>query len=108
MLSPKARELLEIQRRKYLGSLQDKKARIGDCWAGVQASAWEAGEVDRLRTEIHRLAGSAGSYGLDDLGAIAQIVDRMLASDTDSAQQRFAIGGRIDELLEALDEVVID
>ena len=103
-LSPKARELLELQRQKYLGSLPGKQARINRYWSEVRSGGWHAGQLEKLRTEIHRLSGSAGSYGLDDLGAVAQKLDRMFSSGSDPAEHRSRIGRQINALLRALEE----
>ncbi len=104
MLSPKARELLELQRRKYLASLPAKKDRISGYWNDLLTRGWEASVADALKTEIHRLAGSAGSYGLERVGAVALGLDRLLAAGPGGGPDLPEIGRHIVELEKALDQ----
>ena len=94
MLSPRARELLEIQRRKYQDSLPQKKAAIEVGWEALETGGWTDAQFGRFKTEIHRLAGSAGSYGLDELGAAAMELDRLLVS-ADRSRARLPEIGRL-------------
>jgi len=80
-MSPRAMELLAAQQKKYLQSFPAKKERIEQCWEAIQHHGWTPELTAKLKTEVHRLSGSAGSYGLDDLSKAAQALDRHLALD---------------------------
>ena len=80
-LSPRARELLALQHKKYLQSLPDKKARISRRWSEIQRQGWSPELSARFKTEVHRLSGSAGSYGLDALGRAAHQLDLFLVDN---------------------------
>ena len=67
-LSPRAQELLALQQVKYLRSLPDKKARLEKAWNAIKHKGWKPNSEEALKMEVHRLSGSAGSYGLRSLG----------------------------------------
>jgi diguanylate cyclase (GGDEF)-like protein len=69
--------LLELQ-REYLASLP---ARLEELRTDVLALRDGApGAAGSLRTRLHRLAGSGGSYGFSELSAIARDGERWLAN----------------------------
>jgi HPt (histidine-containing phosphotransfer) domain-containing protein len=57
----------------------------------------------QLKSLVHRLAGSAGSYGLDELSEAALALNQALA-DSDGSPRRLAeIESNVTDLLAALD-----
>jgi periplasmic divalent cation tolerance protein len=44
----------------------------------LEPGTWVAGAVDELQTEVHSLAGSAGLFGFDRVGAAAGEFERLL------------------------------
>lgn len=103
-LSREAQALQAQLTSKFIASLPEKRARIEQCWKQVQDSRWSAEPLTQLRTLAHRLAGSAGSYGLKDLGAFSLRLDVTLQSPDGSLEQRRLIGRQTADLLEALTE----
>lgn len=89
--------------RKYLESLPGKKAGIQASWKEVQSSDWDKGALAELRILVHRLAGSAGSYGLENLGVAASSLDESLKPGTVTPALRQSIRQQLNELLEALE-----
>ncbi len=89
--------------RKYIASLPEKQARIDNGWKQLQSSGWSAELLAKLKIEVHRLAGSAGSYGFDGLGAVALTLEGSLKSGAGSPELRRVIGQQITILLEALE-----
>ena len=104
--SPQTTERLALQQQKYLDSLSAKKERIANCWGSIQANGWSMDLLTELRTEVHRLSGSAGSYGLMSLGDAAQNLDRTLAMETEMTSLTATIGDLISHLFKAFDEAV--
>jgi HPt (histidine-containing phosphotransfer) domain-containing protein len=102
--SPQTKERLVQQQTKYLNSLPSKRARISSCWNLIQNEGWSYELLNDLRTEVHRLSGSAGSYGLNSLGAAAQNLDRMLALETEMSSLTSSISELIEQLLLAFDQ----
>jgi HPt (histidine-containing phosphotransfer) domain-containing protein len=109
-LSPRGQQLIALQQIKYLQSLPEKKARLELYLAGVRQHGWTPESFNEFKLEIHRLTGSAGSYGLVSLGSVAQKLDVMLADSKNSKVQtadftaEFLCG--MDDLFQELDEVL--
>jgi HPt (histidine-containing phosphotransfer) domain-containing protein len=104
--SPQAKERLALQRKKYLDSLSSKKERIANCWQLIQANGWNMDLLNEFRTEVHRLSGSAGSYGLITLGEAAQNLDRTLAVETEMTSLTATIGTLVEHLFVAFDQAL--
>jgi HPt (histidine-containing phosphotransfer) domain-containing protein len=62
----------EALRRRYVDSFPDKRAALEAASANVDNDGAEAQRV--LRQLAHKLAGSAGMYGFDDIGQLAREV----------------------------------
>ena len=109
-LSPRGQQLIALQQIKYLQSLPEKKARLDLYLTAVQQHGWTPASFNELKLEVHRLTGSAGSYGLVSLGSAAQKLDLMLADNKNSKVQTADFTaeffGGMDELFQVLDEVL--
>lgn len=109
-LSPKAQRLIALQHAKYLKTLPEKKTRISHYWNAIQRQGWTRELSARLKTEVHRLAGSAGSYGLSTLGQTALDLDVLLAKDMDVNNSEFKYEAEFTDLVQklyrAMDEVI--
>ena len=97
-LSPQARGRLAAQERKYIDSFPEKGLRVESAWKQAENPATRRDGIECLRMEVHRLAGSAGSYGFEELGAVALKLDQLLAQD-DSLDNRI---GQVSELVRQL------
>jgi HPt (histidine-containing phosphotransfer) domain-containing protein len=62
----------EALRRRYVDSFPDKRAALEAASANVDNDG--AGAQQALRQLAHKLAGSAGMYGFDDIGQLAREV----------------------------------
>jgi diguanylate cyclase (GGDEF)-like protein len=67
--------LLELQ-REYLSSMPTRLEELREDILALRQGAVDA--AGSLRTRLHRLAGSGGSYGFSDLSAIAREGERWL------------------------------
>jgi len=61
---------------------------------------------DKLFQQIHRLAGSAGSYGFEDLGQAASVVDRYLIAKTLEPGDLPELGAMLQKLLDEIDKII--
>lgn len=52
---------------EYLASMSEKQDRL--------RTLLSSGDLGELRTESHRLAGSAGSYGFPEMSRLASLVE---------------------------------
>ncbi len=61
---------------------------------------------DKLFQQVHRLAGSAGSYGFEQLGQAASVVDRYLTANSPRVADLPELKGFLQKLLDEIDEVI--
>ncbi len=108
ILSPRAQQLMALQKLKYLQSLADKRARIAHQWNEIQHDGWTSVLSSSLKTEIHRLSGSAGCFELDDLGQAAQKLDVLMTSDNEIEIPDSEFRRMMDAMFHALDQIIDD
>ncbi|MCP4046293.1 MAG: hypothetical protein GY732_09930 [Gammaproteobacteria bacterium] len=101
-LSPRARKLIAAQRDRYLAKLPAWKSHVEQLWAGAISAQDTANVVAELTTIAHRLAGSAGNFGLVNLGQAALALEQGL-KESRSASNCIATSCQplIDQLLTA-------
>lgn len=105
-LSPGASRRMEAARSRYLQSLPDKLERIQRAWDAARAQGWSRDSFDHFRTLVHRLAGSAGSYGLDELGQAAKCLDHLLGTIPPDEAPAERVKALKEELSRRLDEAI--
>ncbi len=78
--------VLDALRAQYRASLPDKWSELEQYWQAVRADteAERREGLRRLQRRAHKLAGSAGSYGFEAIGAAAEALDDLLESQLDS------------------------
>jgi diguanylate cyclase (GGDEF)-like protein len=81
MTDPFDSALLEL-RREYVSSLPGRLEELREGIAALKQGTAEA--TGTLRAQLHRLAGSGGSYGFSDLSAIAREAERWLTGHSAS------------------------
>jgi hypothetical protein len=69
---------LDDLRARFLGTLDDRVAMILAQARAVRVGAWLAPADDKLLTEVHGLAGSAGLFGQERIGDAAAAIERLL------------------------------
>jgi HPt (histidine-containing phosphotransfer) domain-containing protein len=108
MMSEHAHKLIAEQRRRYIKSMPEKKAAILQCMAQVNSAvkSGEANLCDKLFQQVHRLAGSAGSYGFDSLGHAASVVDRYLIASSPGPGNLTELTSMLKKLLTEIDEII--
>ena len=82
-------------RREYLASLPARLDELRSDVAGFRAGVPEA--AASLRTRLHRLTGSGGSYGFSDLSNAARQAEQWLAANPPPAD-----APQLERLLERL------
>lgn len=81
-LSPQAQMRLQQMRDNYKQSLPHKKAELEASWATCRDGGWQGECVAELKALAHKLGGSAGLYGFDELGEAARALDMGLSVGT--------------------------
>ena len=89
----------------YLRSLAAKSAEIDSYWERVLETNFDSGALCDLKAVVHRISGSAGIYGLDDVSACAQRVDQQLTDPGDADHGwRANLEHSVRDLLKRLEE----
>lgn len=107
-LSEQAQKLIAKQRSKYIESMPDKRAAICQCMVQV-SNAVRSGKgdlCDTLFQQVHRLAGSAGSYGFESLGEVASVVDRYLIAKSPRVTDLPELESLLQNLLNEIDDII--
>ncbi|MGB0722251.1 MAG: Hpt domain-containing protein [Gammaproteobacteria bacterium] len=87
---------LHALRERYRDTLPAKRTLISSLMDECRQSAWRnATTIDALRESVHRLAGSAGSYDMETLGAAAALFEAQIrgvleGNGTWAVEQAFA------------------
>ncbi len=66
-------------RMRYAGSLPRKHDDLAQAWRAFAEKPGDAIARRDLHAQIHRLSGSAPSYGYADLGALARATDALMS-----------------------------
>jgi HPt (histidine-containing phosphotransfer) domain-containing protein len=110
-LSEETQNLIAAQRRKYIDSMPAKKQAIRQCLTQVNSAvrSGKADLCDQLFQQVHRLAGSAGSYGFDSLGQAAGVVDRYLIAhplEPGDMGDMAELAGMLQKVLDEIDDII--
>lgn len=108
ILSEQAHKLIAKQRQRYIESMPVKREVILECMAqtGASVRGGESELCDKLFQQIHRLAGSAGSYGFEDMGQAASVVDRYLIAKSLQPDDLPELGSLLQKLLDEIDNII--
>lgn len=69
---------LQQLRERYARSLGHKHAALSEAWNAFAATPGDTALRRELSMQLHRLCGSAGGYGYDDVGNTACAADRLV------------------------------
>jgi len=94
---------MEALRQRYAASLTNKRAALADAWDTWRHSDRSPVQLHELATQAHRMAGSAGSYGYDELGACASALDRLVARVQDARADVASLDAAVQAVLAAID-----
>ena len=68
----------EQLRKRYLDSVPNKLKKLDSAWQSITAGDWCEPALDDLKQEVHRIAGSSGSYGFHALSETAIALENQL------------------------------
>lgn len=86
-----------------------KRSAIAQCIAQINkvASDDKPELCNHLFQQVHRLAGSAGSYGFEELGQVASVVDRFLTASSPQVADLPELKSLLQKLLEEIDAIIL-
>ena len=89
-------------RAEYRSEMPAKLQRLDALWSRVASGSAGAEEVTELRRALHTIAGSAGSFGLPEIGGAARAAEDFLESTSKlSAEQRAEFARLLGEIRSA-------
>lgn len=107
----KADSRLDALQTRYHASLAGKRADIEQAWHAVRADCADTANQDVLLRLVHRLAGSAESYGFTGIGRIAAQIDVLLdqvRSSGGAAQQTSAMCAMLETLAREIGKLLAE
>ena len=108
MLSADAREALTHLVQRYHGSLPNKQQDLENAYRAAVEAGWTDEAIRQLKLLVHRLAGSAASYGFNTLGEAARELDQTLtyAQENPGEEHEHSINARYATLRSAIKDAV--
>ena len=94
-------------RARYLQSMPAKHAALEAAWREVLRVPSEP-SLRELHDLVHRLLGSAPTYGCEAIGRCARAVDASLREDEDDRDDSLAEGARIAERIAIPMQALLD
>ncbi len=100
--------VLNALRRQYIQSLPEQQWEVRSRWQQLNQDHWDRAAAGKFLHIVHKLSGTAGSYGLSEVSEIARALelslDRMPADRQVSwNEQRAQLSGMTEQLCAALD-----
>ena len=99
-----ADQRLQLLRARYAGSLAAKRDALASAWRAFLGASTDVTNQRELTVQIHRLCGSAATYGYVELGQSACAADRLLARPEPPAPE--ALHAAMSALTDALERAV--
>lgn len=95
-------------REIYVESFPEKIEELRDCWAKINAAKVATKPLQKMRTAVHKIAGSSGSHGFDDVHVLARKIEKnilaVLDKESDWADNQELVGNQVQELVNILEE----
>lgn len=81
MISEKGLKKYQQLQQAYQASFKLKRDTIRALWQTAESNGWTQTSADNLRQHLHRLAGSAASYGFECISVQATELEKLLLAD---------------------------
>lgn len=76
---------------KYIDSMDGKVADLQEAYAAIIDSGWSIDKLEDYRLQVHRLAGSGGSYGFPEVSELSVKLEQLLLAFTAGDQANESI-----------------
>lgn len=76
-LSQEAQDKVAKLKEDYLISLKERLIVLDDCWQLFNSGSYDENTLTTFRTGCHKLAGSAGSFGFDEISRVARSLEKI-------------------------------
>lgn len=110
-LMTEADSRLDALQARYHASLAGKRADIEQAWLAIRVNCADTASQQILLRLVHRLAGSAESYGFTRIGQSAARTDALLdqvSGNGDPAQTTAAMCAILETLARAIGDLLVE
>jgi chemotaxis protein histidine kinase CheA len=91
-------------RTEFRGSLPAKLTRLRSLWGRIDCDEPDPDALEILKRELHTMAGSAGTFGLPQVGKAAAAAEDALAGLKDGSRPGAKRAAKFAALLDKLDK----
>lgn len=98
-------ERIKALRGKYLETLAERRGRLSAVLENLKAGGTDTEMLTQARFDIHKIAGTAGSFSFDHLGDLARRANELIDSSGVAPGETIQA---IEHLLAELDRVIAD
>ncbi len=103
-----AESKFERIREIYVESFPEKVEELRGCWAKINAAKVATKPLQKMREEVHKIAGSSGSHGFDDIHVLARRIEKniveVLDKEKDWSSNKETVGNQVQELVNILEQ----
>ena len=98
-------------RQIYIESFPEKISELRKCWAEVNAAEVVLEPLQALRVEVHKIAGSSGSHGFNNIHDLARIIEKKILEvievGQDWSMHEEFVGNKLQELLNVFENELV-
>lgn len=106
-----AESKFERIREIYVESFPEKVDELRNCWAKINVAKIATKPLQKMRTEVHKIAGSSGSHGFDEIHDLARKIENnileVLDKEVDWSSNQELVGNQVQELVNMLEANIL-
>ena len=99
-------------REIYVESFPEKIQELRSCWANLNSSEAYKKPLEKLRVEVHKIAGSSGSHNFDDIHALSKKTENkiveVIEEKLDWTASKELVGNQVQELVNLLEDQLLN
>ena len=105
-LSSSTQKKISKLKDDYIASLPDKLENLNKFWQEIVNESSDSSHLESLRVSSHKLAGSAGSYGLKEISNTARTFEKKCAEFMKAEKQEPEITETLEQCYQELVSVI--
>lgn len=80
-LSAEAKQKVLALKQAYIDSLPEKIQQLEKYWQSIQSNQFKLNDIEQLRGYCHKIAGSSGSYELQEISHAAHRLEKLCVNE---------------------------
>ena len=106
-----AESKFERIREIYVESFPEKVDELRNCWAKINVAKIATKPLQKMRSAVHKIAGSSGSHRFDDIHELARRIEKniieVLDKEKDWSSTQELVGNQVQELVNMLEANIL-